>query len=137
MELFEDGRIKRRDEPSVKEEELYEQIGRLKMEVEWLKKNLPSSAEEKRRWIEPDHPALSVVRQCELTGLPRSTCYYDPVGENEENLLLMRRIDEQYLKAPFFGSRKMAEVLGYNRKRIQRLMRLMGLQAIYPQKRTT
>ena len=78
-----------------------------------------------------------MVRQCELIGLSRSTCYYDAVGENEENLLLMRRIDEQYLKAPFFGSRKMAEVLGYNRKRIQRLMRLMGLQAIYPQKRTT
>jgi len=77
------------------------------------------------------------VRQCELIGLSRSTRYYDPVGESEDNLLLMRRIDEQYLETPFYGSRKMAKVLGYNRKRIQRLMRLMGLQAIYPRKRTT
>ena len=78
-----------------------------------------------------------MVRQCELIGLSRSTRYYDPVGESEDNLLLMRRIDEQYLETPFYGSRKMAKVLGYNRKRIQRLMRLMGLQAIYPRKRTT
>ena len=77
------------------------------------------------------------MRQCELIGLSRSTRYYDPVGESEDNLLLMRRIDEQYLETPFYGSRKMAKVLGYNRKRIQRLMRLMGLQAIYPRKRTT
>ena len=60
-----------------------------------------------------------------------------PVGESEENLTLMRRIDEQYLRTPFYGSRKMAEVLGFNRKRIQRLMRLMGIEAIYPKKRTT
>ena len=72
-----------------------------------------------------------------LLGLPRSTRYYQAVGESEENLTLMRRIDEQYLRTPFYGSRKMAEVLGFNRKRIQRLMRLMGIEAIYPKKRTT
>ena len=70
-------------------------------------------------------------------GLPRSTCYYEPAGESPENLALMRAIDEQYLKRPFYGSRKMAEVLGFNRKRIQRLMRLMGIEAIYPRRRTT
>ena len=72
-----------------------------------------------------------------MLDLARSTCYYQPAGESPENLSLMRDIDELYLKWPFFGSRKIAEELGVNRKRIQRLMRLMGIQAIYPQKRTT
>jgi putative transposase len=80
---------------------------------------------------------LSVSRQCELLGLPRSTCYYRPGGESAENLALMRRIDELYLKRPFYGSRKLAWELGVNRKRVQRLMELMGIQAIYPRRRTT
>ncbi len=80
---------------------------------------------------------MSVTRQCELLGLPRSTRYYKPVGESLENLTLMRRIDELYLKWPFYGSRKIAEELGANRKRIGRLMRVMGIEAIYPKKRTT
>ncbi len=63
--------------------------------------------------------------------------YYRPAGETAENLALMRRIDEQYLRTPFYGSRKMAEVLGVNRKRVQRLMRVMGIEAIYPKRRTT
>ena len=124
-------------EDAASDEELYEQIGRLKMEVEWLKKKLPSSPEGLRRCIEPDHKQLSSVRQCELLGLARSTWYYRPAGESAENLALMRRIDEQYLRTPFYGSRKMAEVLGVNRKRVQRLMRVMGLEAIYPKRRTT
>jgi putative transposase len=78
-----------------------------------------------------------VSRQCELLGLPRSTRYYRPVGESAENLALMRRIDEQYLATPFYGSRKLAVVLGANRKRVQRLMRTMGIEAIYPRRRTT
>jgi putative transposase len=72
-----------------------------------------------------------------LVGLPRSTWYYEPVGETAANLALMRRIDELYLKWPFYGSRKIAEELGVNRKRVQRLMRRMGLQAIYPKRRTS
>jgi putative transposase len=90
-----------------------------------------------RRWIEPAHPDLSLLHQCELLGLPRSTWYYQPCGETAENLALMRRIDEQYLETPFYGSRKLAQLLGYNRKRIQRLMRLMGIEAIYRKRRTT
>jgi putative transposase len=70
-------------------------------------------------------------------GLARSTCYYRPVGESPENLALMRRIDEQYLRTPFYGSRKLAETLGASRKRVQRLMRVMGIEAIYPKRRTT
>ena len=82
-----------------------------------------------------DHRRLSVRRQCELLGLNRSSWYYEAVGESAENLALMRRIDEQYLKKPCYGSRKMAEVMGIDRKRVQRLMRLMGLEAIYPKPR--
>jgi putative transposase len=107
------------------------------MEVEWLKKKLPSSAEELRRCIESEHKELSIVRQCALIGLAHSTWYYRPAGESAENLALMRAIDEQYLRTPFYGSRKLAEVLGVNRKRIQRLMRVMGIEAIYPKRRTT
>jgi putative transposase len=70
-------------------------------------------------------------------GLARSTYYYEPVSESEENLLLMRFIDEQYLKTPFYGSPRMTVWLrqqgfAVNRKRVSRLMRLMGLGAIYP-----
>ena len=90
-----------------------------------------------RRWIELEHPELSIARQCALLGLSRSTRYYRPVGESAENLALMRRIDELYLRFPFYGSRKFSELLGVNRKRVQRLMRRMGIEAIYPKRRTT
>src|ERR1041385_1781190 len=106
------------------------------------KKKLPSSVAEKRTWIETSHPAISIRRQCELLDLNRSSCYRAPAGESAENLALMRQIDEQYLRTPFYGSRKMAFWLtqqGYavNRKRAQRLMRTMGLEAIYPRPNTT
>jgi putative transposase len=90
-----------------------------------------------RRWIEPEHKRITIARQCELLGLARSTRYYRPAGESAENLALMRRIDEQYLRTPFYGSRKLSEVLGVNRKCIQRLMRVMGIEAIYPKRRAT
>ncbi len=90
--------------------------------------------------IEPDYPALSVRRQCELLGLSRSSLYYEPGGEAAEDLRLMRRIDEQYTARPFYGSRRMTIWLNeqgeeVNRKRVRRLMRVMGLEAIYPKPR--
>lgn len=87
--------------------------------------------------IEPAHPKLTVSRQCELLGLPRSSFYYEPRPVSPEQLELMRAIDELYLAYPFYGSRQMTRALhreGYEvigRKRVQRLMRLMGLEAIY------
>jgi putative transposase len=92
--------------------------------------------------IEPGHPDISLRRQCELIGLERSTYYYVPAGETAFNLRLMRLIDEQYLKTPFYGWPRMTAHLrrqGYtvNHKRVQRLMQLMGLQAIYPKPRTS
>src|SRR6188768_1128522 len=120
--------------------ELFEQIGRLKMELEWLKKKLPSSCEQERSLIEVGHPALSVRRQCELLGLNRSSLYYEPAGETSEDLRLMRLIDERYTACPFYGSRRMTVWLTeqgeeVSRKRVQRLMRVMGLEAIYPRPR--
>jgi putative transposase len=82
-----------------------------------------------------------VRRQCQLLGLPRASLYYQPADETEENLRLMRRIDEQYTEHPFFGSRQMTQWLrqsqgeAVNRKRVRRLMRRMGLEAIYPRPR--
>jgi putative transposase len=96
---------------------------------------LPDSIDFKRECIESGIPWLSVRRQCELLGLHRSSLYYRPTGESAENLRWMRRIDEQYLRTPCYGSRKMAEVFGISRSRAQRLMRLMGLEAIYPKPR--
>lgn len=121
---------------------LYEQIGRLKMELEWLKKKLACSTEAKRAMIEVEHPTLSVRRQCALVGLPRATFYREPAGETRLNLHLMRLLDETYTRLPFYGYRKMTAVLkaqGYpvSRKQVARLMRLMGLQAVYPRPRTS
>ena len=93
--------------------------------------------------MEPGHDELSVRRQCELLGLNRSSYYYELAAESSDNLQLMRLIDEQYLRTPFFGSRQMATWLGrylhepVNRKRTQRLMRIMRIEAIYPRQRTT
>jgi len=92
--------------------------------------------------IEPNHPELSVRRQCELISLNRSTLYYQSAMESALNLQLMRLIDEQYTRTPFYGWPRMTAHLrrkghAINHKRVQRLMRLMGLQAIYPKRRTS
>ena len=83
---------------------------------------------------------IPIHRQCELFSISRAGYYYIPVEENRLNLELMRRIDEQYTRTPFYGVRRMMEWLirqgyGVNRKRIRRLMRLMALEAIYPKPR--
>lgn len=94
----------------------------------------------KRGLIEPGHAQLSIARQCELLGLARSSFYYEAAGESDENLLLMRLLDEQYTRAPFYGVRRMTAWLrgkGHqvNEKRVKRLLRLMGLEALYPKPR--
>jgi putative transposase len=94
----------------------------------------------KREKIEREHPMISISRQCDLVDLSRSSFYYRSLGEDEYNLHLMRLLDEQFTRTPFYGARKMRTWLrrqGHevNRKRISRLMRLMGLEAIYPKPR--
>ena len=90
-----------------KEAELYRQIGQLKVELDWVKKNLDCSVTDKRRLVDPTSPAIPLYRQCELLGLSRSGYYYQPVPESEEDLLLMNLIDEQYTRTPYYGVRRM------------------------------
>jgi putative transposase len=104
------------------------------------KKNLDCCTEERRRWVEQDHSNISIARRCDLLSLARSSYYYCATGESEENLLLMRLLDEKYTRTPFYGVRRMMVWLGevghaVNPKRVRRLMRLMGLEAIYPKPR--
>ncbi len=102
-----------------------------------MKKKLNLSVEQKRQLIDKTCHGLSVVRQCELLGLARASFYYQPIGESAQNLRYMRLIDEQYTKTPFYGVPRLTAWLrseGYsiNPKRVARLMRKMGLAAIYP-----
>jgi putative transposase len=95
-----------------------------------------------RRLIDEDHAELSIGRQCELLGLARSSKYYQCVKDTTEDLKLMRLMDEWHLRWPFYGSRRLTWLLqkdGYkvNRKHVQRLMRQMGMEAIYPRPRTS
>jgi putative transposase len=92
--------------------------------------------------IRPDHPSLSIVRQCRLVSISRSSFYHTPRGESPENLALMAEIDRQFLETPFYGARQMTwhlRAVGWlvNVKRVRRLMRLMGLMPIYRKPRTS
>ncbi|WP_223998800.1 IS3 family transposase [Aureimonas sp. SA4125] len=124
-------------------EKLHAKIGQLVVERDFLQKGLRSMSRDRRQaGIEKDHPRLSVRRQCRLLSLTRSTLYATPAGESAENLALMRRIDEQFLETPWYGSRQMARWLrrqGYlvGRHRVRRLMRKMGLSPIYQAPRTS
>ena len=110
------------------------------MNLTGSKKNLDLTVEQKRKAVEPGHKKIPIYRQCELLGLNRSSLYYKPCGETEYNEQLMKLIDEQYIKTPFYGIDKMTEWLrrqGHyvNHKRVRRLMRLMGLEAVYPRRK--
>ena len=92
--------------------------------------------------VDRQHPSLSIVRQCRLMDISRSGLYYQPKGISEEDLTLMKLVDRQYLATPFYGARKIAVCLksqGHlvNRKHVRRLMRVMGIKAIYRRPRTS
>jgi putative transposase len=100
------------------------------------------SAPDRRAKLDRDHPQLSIRRQCAMLGLARSGVYRLPRPANDDDLRLMRRIDELFTRWPFLGSRRMtamlrAEGIPINRKRVQRLMRGMGIAALGPKPRTT
>lgn len=105
-----------------------------------LKKIREVNTPEKWEYIEANHSSLSIVSQCSLLGLNRSSYYLEAkTDESTCNLLLMNLIDQEHTKHPFYGSRRMAAWLctkghSVNRKRVQRLMRQMGIEAIYPKK---
>ena len=97
---------------------------------------------QRRAMIDREEPKLSLVRQCALLGISRSSLYYLPTEAGAEDMELMALIDQQYLKTPFYGSRRMTAWLRYhghqvNRKRVRRLMQLIGLEAIYRRPNTT
>lgn len=97
---------------------------------------------ERRSWVDVSDSTLSVRRQCELLGLHRSNVYYEPVPVSDDDLRLMRLIDEEYLRHPHLGSRGMVSHLGLqgeviNRKKMQRILRSMGLKSLAPGPRTT
>jgi putative transposase len=117
-------------------QELYRQIGQRKVELDWIKKNLDVSPKDKLSLIEKRNHDISIKRQAELWGIARSTIYYRPIVDPYDRTL-MHMIDEKYTRTPFYGSRRMTASLrrdGFkvNRKRVQQLMRLMGIEAIYP-----
>ena len=92
--------------------------------------------------VDPGHPRLSIVRQCELVSISRASFYRRPTGESEENLALMRLIDEAFLECPFYGARQMARRLrrlGWciGRKRVRRLMKKIGLSPFYQAPQTS
>ena len=100
------------------------------------------SLAKRRQLVDRDHPSLSITRQCTLLGVSRSGLYYRPKGASDDDLTLMQAMDRQYLETPFYGSRRMKAWLErrgkpVNRKRVQLLMRVMGLRAIYRKPRTS
>ena len=100
------------------------------------------SLAQRRKMVDREHPSLSMTRQCALLGVSRSGLYYRSMGTSEEDLALMQAMDRQYLETPFFGSRRMRvwlerQGMVVGRKRVQRLMRIMGLRAIYRGPRTS
>ena len=100
------------------------------------------SPPERRALVDRDDPVLSVVAQCRLLKIARSTLYYRPAPVDPDDLAVMRQMDELYLASPFYGSRRMVAVLRreglvIKRKRVQRLMRVMGLEAIYQKPNTS
>lgn len=106
------------------------------------KKIAAAPLSERLTWIAASADAPSLSRQFDLTGVPRSSYYYQPVRTSEENMLLMRLIDRQYTATPFYGARRLHAWLvrqGYavNVKRVRKLMRAMGLQALGPKPRLT
>lgn len=88
----------------------------------------------RRGLVQREGSPLSISRQCAALSLQRSSFYYQPQPVPAEDLALMRAIDETHLKLPFYGSRKIADALEVNRKRVQRLMQLLGLEALAPKR---
>jgi len=140
-EIFSDRRKKENQTQEQLISELYKTIGQQKIEVEWLKKNLNRLGhQDKKQLIDRNHPDLSIATQANLLAVSRSSIYYTPVTDPED-VKLAKFIDIIYTACPFYGSRRIARDIKrnhhiqVNRKRIQRLMRVMGIEATYPRTR--
>ena len=123
--------------------DLHAKIGELTVERDFFSQRAQAmSRGERKAMITRDAPELSLSRQCRLLSIGRSSFYYAPRGESPSSLALMRRIDELFMKYPFYGSRQMVRQLRRDgvcvgRHRVRRLMRLIGLEAIYQAPRTS
>ena len=100
------------------------------------------STDERKKMVESNHEALSVNKQLDLVSISSSSFYYVPKGESEENLAILRLLDEQYFKTPFYGVLRLTALLvglGYkvNRKRVRRLMQILDWKTIYREPKTT
>lgn len=128
------------------EARLYEQVGKLQVELEWMKKKLDGLAltTEAKRTMVDEGENIAVVRQCELLQISRSSLYYRP-GRDEEahafECLVLNAIDEMYTARPHLGRYGMTDALAQecrievNPKRVRRLMKTLGLEAVYPRPR--
>ena len=137
--MFSDKRKHRELSDEEEKDRLYQKIGQLEVELDWAKKNSDFSISKKREFIEPEHPKISIQRQCEILDLNRSSLYYSPRPIRAENQKLMNMMDEIYTDHPYYGYRRIREVLKrkglrVNRKRVHRLMNLLGLQGICPKR---
>lgn len=136
--IFEkEGKDKEAEAAERTQDELFRQIGQLQVENEFLKK-LQTAVWERTEAIEPEHPELSIGRQCELLGVSRSVFYYRPKEEKEDpDLAILTAILAVMHEKPFYGYRKIARALaamGVTRKQVRRIMHTAGLRAIYPGK---
>lgn len=134
-ELFDTKRGRKAEEEKATTDQLYQQIGKLQVELEWLKKNMNLTVEQLRAIVEPCNEEISIVRQSSLINLPRSSFYYQPREILLREIEIMNKIDRIYTECPFYGSPRItAELIRrgemVNHKRVERLMRVMGIAAI-------
>jgi putative transposase len=107
IEIFSARRNKKDKENQELIDQLYMQVGQLTVELDWVKKSLDMTLDQKRLAIDCRHQKISVLRQCELLGMARSSLYYKPCRDTTYNEQLMRLLDEQYIETPFYGVDKM------------------------------
>ncbi|MBN2387995.1 MAG: IS3 family transposase, partial [Anaerolineales bacterium] len=140
-ELFEAARPGQEDQGELVAQ-LHQKIGELTVDLDWLKKKSKQLSVSARQELIQRCEQPSIRHQCELVGISRSGYYYEPCAETAENLVLMRRLDELHLDHLVYGSRRLMILLQregqlVNRKRVVRLLRVMGIEAIYPRRRTS
>ncbi|MCP4994107.1 MAG: IS3 family transposase [Gammaproteobacteria bacterium] len=142
-EAFSSQGVKKQASQQSEIDELHRQIGQLVAERDWLKKKfIGHPLAVRKALIDPQDSEFSLRQQCGLLSVNRSGLYYQPVGESEENLGLMRLLDEQYTRTPYYGVLRMVAYLRHlghdvNPKRIRRLRQLMGLETVYQKPATS
>ncbi len=139
-DIFSSKKKKQEKQREHTEAKLFEEIGRLKVEVNWLKKNLTSLTDsDRKQMLDSLVKNISISRQCNLLGISRSAYYYESTRSDKMDIQTKRLIDKIYIRHPFKGSRRIMDDKGIDigRYKVRRLMREMGIHAIYPKKKIT